>query len=82
MRYGTAVCNGVFLEVIDIKLRDSKVFMVLRTQKRGDYLVKGPVTVFGEDGKGLFQGGNVQEATTQNGYLTIYLPVHIYYVDP
>ncbi len=75
--YGTAVCNGVTLHVVDVRLRGASIHLMCVTPEPGDYVVEGPVTIFGEDGRGLLQSSNVPRTESRRGYITVWLPMRV-----
>lgn len=73
--FGTMVCNGVTLDIVDITMTDGKIFLHCWTF--GTHTVEGPMTVFGTDGSGLFQGGHCPPASSKRANMTIHLPMQI-----
>jgi len=57
MNRGTLVCAGITFNVIGVILRDSKILLVASTPGPTPQFRNEPVTIFGEDGKGIGQGG-------------------------
>jgi hypothetical protein len=56
---GTIVCNGASIPIVDVRLRDSQVWFVGHGRMEHDVDLTGPLTLFGEDGRGLMQGSHL-----------------------
>jgi hypothetical protein len=74
--YGTLVVHGVRLPIIDIRLRNGQIYFLAQSGV-GDYEVRGPITVFGEDGIGVFQGGDCAPARSKRGRVTLDVPLRV-----
>lgn len=61
MGHAYFLCDGYRFEITDVRLRNGAFVMTGRTEVSpgARVQVNGPVTVFGEDGRGCFQGGTL-----------------------
>jgi hypothetical protein len=58
---GTVVCDGVTLTITEICLRNSQVMIKAEGPMADRRTLSGPMTIFGEDGRGIAQGGHLDQ---------------------
>jgi hypothetical protein len=64
--YGHLVVGGASFPVTGMELRDGRLRLIARVQGPA-LLPGGPVTVFGSDGQGVAQGGDVGSKAADAG---------------
>jgi hypothetical protein len=64
--YGHLVVGGESIPILGVELRDGRIWLL--ASRMGPFEHSGgPITVFGEDGQGVGQGGGVDPVKVRDG---------------
>lgn len=56
---GTVVIAGLVYQIIKLELENSRIVITARRYGKAPALTNEPITIFGQDGRGIGQGGHV-----------------------